>query len=113
MELIVTSTMEVIVTCLKPLIYVTKKNSILDVVEFLDSSLITFVQDIKDSKDEYEWLMIKELSFKEFWSNLRFHPFHWSNHFQVPPDFFLLFYNTNEDWWNSQYGSQSGSLGYT
>ena len=54
MELIVTSTMEVIVTCLKPLIYVTKKNSILDVVEFLDSSLITFVQDIKDSKDEYE-----------------------------------------------------------
>ena len=54
MELIVTFTMEVIVTCLKPLIYVTKKNSILDVVEFLDSSLITFVQDIKDSKDEYE-----------------------------------------------------------
>ena len=54
MELIVTSTMKVIVTCLQPLIYVTKKNSILDVVEFLDSSLITFAQDKKDSKDEYK-----------------------------------------------------------
>ena len=30
-----------------------KKNSILDVVEFLDSSLITFAQDKKDSKDQY------------------------------------------------------------